>query len=145
MKKIHPLAGFLAVSLIAAFFASTVFVEAFGSYEDVATVKRLIVFPGLFILVPAITTTGITGFILSRSRGGRLARVKKKRMPVIALNGVFILVPSAVYLYVLSVSGFGASFYAVQAVELVFGAANIILMGLNIRDGLNLAAQGIKG
>lgn len=36
---------------------------------------------------------------------------------------------------------FDAGFYAVQAPELLAGAANLVLMGLNIRDGLRLSTR----
>jgi hypothetical protein len=141
-SRIHMAAGMLATLLIAAFFTSTVLVELFGSHEAVAAVKCLIVFPGLFILVPSIALTGAMGFALSKTRGGRLVEKKKRRMPFIAMNGILVLLPSAVYLYLLSSEGrFGPAFYAVQAAELLFGATNLILMSLNIRDGLRLTGR----
>jgi len=36
---------------------------------------------------------------------------------------------------------FNTAFYAVQALELVAGAANLTLMGMNIRDGLTLSGR----
>ena len=77
-KKMHLVAGIAATLTIAIFFLSTVLVELFGSHEAVATVKQLIVLPGLFILVPAIAATGGSGFIISSSRKGRLVDNKKK-------------------------------------------------------------------
>jgi hypothetical protein len=53
-KQIHLIAGLLATLTIATFFLSTVLVGLFGSPEAVASVKTLIVMPGLFVLVPAI-------------------------------------------------------------------------------------------
>ena len=82
-KKVHLLAGLLATLTIATFFLSTVIVELFGSHQAVATVKHLIVMPGLFILVPAIMATGGSGFALSKTQKGRLVETKKKRMPFI--------------------------------------------------------------
>lgn len=57
-KKAHFIAGLLATFTIATFFLSTILVELFGSHQAVATVKSLIVIPGLFVLVPAIMATG---------------------------------------------------------------------------------------
>jgi len=137
--KIHLAAGMLATLLIATFFTSTVAVELFGSHGAVAAVKHLIVFPGIFILVPAIAATGGTGFALSKVRHGRLVDKKKRRMPFIAANGILILLPSAIYLNWLASAGvFDGVFYGVQALELAAGAVNLTLMGLNIRDGLRL-------
>ena len=60
----------------------------------------------------------------------------KRRMPVIAANGLLFLVPSAVVLDQWAVAGaFDARFYVVQAVEPLAGGTNLTLMGLNMRDG----------
>ncbi|MFV0292431.1 MAG: hypothetical protein ACK5II_04110 [Paracoccus sp. (in: a-proteobacteria)] len=62
---------------------------------------------------------------------------KKKRMPIIAANGILVLIPSALYLSGKASAGtFDTGFYIVQSLELVAGAANIILLALNMRDGL---------
>src|SRR4030066_1291579 len=97
-SKIHLAAGMSATLLIAVFFSSTVIVELFGSHVAIRTMKHLIVFPGVFILVPAIAATGVTGFVLSKTIHGRLVDKKKKRMPFIVANGILILLPSAIYL-----------------------------------------------
>lgn len=117
-KKIHFIAGLLATLTIATFFISTVIVEVFGSHEAVATVKALIVIPGLLVLVSAIAATGASGFLLSRSRPGRLVDAKKKRMPFIAANGLFVLLLSAIFLNRWAALGaFDATFYWVQTLS----------------------------
>ena len=64
---------------------------------------------------------------------------KKKRMPFIAINGLFVLLPCAVYLHHLAQLGqFDTTFYIVQITELVAGFTNLTLMTLNIRDGRKL-------
>ena len=139
--KIHLTAASLAVLTILTFFASTVLVEVFGGSEAIAAVKRLIVY-GLVILVPAIAVTGITGFLLAKPRAVRLVESKKKRMPFIAANGLIVLAPSAVVLDRLASAGsFGATFTAVQSLELLAGGANLVLMFLNLRDGLRLTGR----
>ena len=141
-KKAHSIASFLATMTIATFFLSTLTVELLGSHETVALVKRLIVQPGLFILVPAIAAAGASGQFLAKSRRGKLVEAKKKRMPFIAANGLLILIPSAIVLDNLASAGtFGTMFYLVQGVELLAGAVNLSLMGLNIRDGLKLSGR----
>jgi hypothetical protein len=141
-KKVHFTAGLIATLTIATFFLSTVIVELFGSHEAVAIVKRLIVMPGLFILVPAIAATGGSGFALSKSRQGRLVDSKKKRMPFIAANGLLVLLPSAIFLDRWASAGsFDTAFYLVQSVELLAGAVNLTLMGLNIRDGIKMSGR----
>ncbi len=141
-KKVHSIAGLLATLTIATFFLFTVLVELFGSHEAVASVKSLIVLPGLFILVPAIAATGGSGFFLSKSHHGRLVETKKKRMPFIAANGLLVLIPCAVSLDRWAAAGaFDSTFYLVQGLELLAGAVNLTLMGLNIRDGLRLSGR----
>ena len=143
MKQIiHRTAAITATLCIAVFFSSTLAVELLGSQDSIATVKRLIVFPGLFILIPAIAIAGGTGFSLGGGYKGRLIDSKKKRMPLIGANGLLILLPSAIYLDRLAATGsFDISFYAVQGLELVAGAINLTLMSLNIRDGLRLSGR----
>ena len=141
-KKAHFTAGLIATLTIATFFLSTVIVELFGSHEAVAIVKSLIVMPGLFILVPAIAATGGSGFALSKSRQGRLVDSKKTRMPFIAANGLLVLLPSAIFLDRWASSGsFDTAFYLVQSAELLAGAVNLTLMGLNIRDGIRMSGR----
>jgi hypothetical protein len=140
--RVHRVAAVLAPLCIATFFLSTVLVELFGSPQAVARLKSLIVMPGLWILVPVVAVAGGSGMFLSKSRRGRLADAKKKRMPFIAGNGVLVLVPCAVLLNRWAAAGmFDADFYVVQAIELLAGATNLALMGLNVRDGLRMAAR----
>lgn len=141
-KRVHLIAGLLAAATIATFWLSTILVESFASFEAVSRLKSLIVVPGLFILVPAIALAGGSGFFLSKSRRGRLVDAKKKRMPFIAANGLLVLVPCAIVLDRWAAAGsFDTQFYAVQVIELLAGAANLTLMGLNIRDGMRMSGR----
>jgi hypothetical protein len=141
-QGIHFFAGLLATLTIASFFSATLFSELFGSTETIVAIKAWIVMPGLFLLISAIATTGVSGFILSKSRQGRLIAAKKKRMSFIAANGVLILVPCAIFLNRWAAAGtFDATFYVVQALELLAGATNLGLMGLNIRDGFRMSGR----
>jgi hypothetical protein len=142
LKRVHFVAALLATLTIALFFVSTVVVEALGNPSAVARVKSLIVMPGLLVLVPAIAVTGGTGFVVSRGWQGTLVARKKRRMPVIAANGLLILVPAAIVLDRWAAAGaFDTHFSLVQAVELIAGGTNLTLMGLNIRDGLRLSGR----
>jgi len=141
-KRAHLVAGVIALLCIATFFLSTLVAELFGSHALVAQVKALIVAPGLWILIPAVAVAGGSGQFLSRSRKGRLVDAKKKRMPFIAANGLLVLLPCAIVLDGWASAGsFDTRFYVVQAVELLAGAINLTLMGLNVRDGLRLAGR----
>jgi hypothetical protein len=71
-----------------------------------------------------------------------LVGAKIKRMPLIAANGILVLVPAALFLaYKAGRAEFDALFYAVQALELLAGAANVALLGLNMRDGLRMKGR----
>ena len=140
-ERVHFIAAVVATLTIATFFVSTVLVEFLGSSDAVAQVKRLIVLPGLWILVPAIAATGGTGFALSKSRQGRL--VDAKRKPCLHRGEwPMITSPCAIFLDSwASQSLFDARFYLVQGLELLAGGTNLVLMGLNMRDGLMLSGR----
>ena len=85
---------------------------------------------------------GGSGFQLGKKMRGPLITAKRKRMIAIAANGILILMPSALYLSFKAQAGmFDAGFYAVQALEMVAGAVNITLLGLNMRDGLRMKGK----
>ncbi|WP_324754107.1 hypothetical protein [Roseovarius sp. Pro17] len=137
-KAIHPIAGAIAFITIVGFWLSTAISELFMGAQVVTTVKIMIPW-GFFILLPALMAVGGSGFRLAKKMRGPLVTAKKKRMPFIAANGILILIPSALYLsYKAQAGALDAAFYAVQAVELIAGAVNIALLGLNMRDGLRL-------
>ena len=138
IKLVHPVAGAVALVTIITFWFSTVLSELFASQSIVVMVKSLIPW-GFLILVPAMGIVGATGFRLGRVWRGPVVDKKRSRMPYIAANGLLILIPAAIYLsYKAQAGSFDAWFYAVQALELVAGALNITLLGLNMRDGLRL-------
>ena len=141
-RRTHAIAGIVSTLCIASFFVGSLLTEGLGSESAIARLKALIVIAGLFILVPAIAITGSSGFFLSRLRHGRLVDAKKRRMPFIAANGLLVLVPSAIFLNRWATAGtFDTTFYEVQAIELIAGAINLTLMGLNMRDGLRMAGR----
>lgn len=142
MFMLHRLAAFIAILCIATFFTATVFVELFGTTESIAILKSLIVWLGLFILVPSIAITGASGFTLAKTRSGKLVQQKKKRMRFIGANGILVLLPCAVFLDRWASAGaFDTTFYVVQGIELFAGAVNLILMGMNMRDGLRMSGR----
>ncbi|MCB2059159.1 MAG: hypothetical protein KDE21_01520 [Novosphingobium sp.] len=126
---------------IMTFWLSTVLSELLSSAALVATVKSMIPW-GFLILIPALMAAGGSGFQLGKKFRSPLVAVKRKRMPFIVGNGILILIPSALYLSSKAGAGsFDTGFYAVQAIELMAGAMNIVLLCLNMRDGLRLAGK----
>ena len=71
-----------------------------------------------------------------------LVGTKLKRMPIIAANGLLVLIPSALFLAAKAGAGeFDTAFYAVQAIELIAGAVNLVLLSMNMRDGLKMTGR----
>jgi hypothetical protein len=141
IKTVHPLAGGLAILIIGVFWTSTVLGELFATPAGVAAVKSAIAW-GLLLLMPTIAAAGGTGFKLAGDRRAGPIGAKARRMPLIAANGILVLVPSALFLASKAKAAeFDAHFYAIQGLELLAGAVNITLLGLNIRDGLKMKGK----
>lgn len=143
MKSIlHAIAGTTAMLIIAGFWSATLVSEIFLDAAAVAAVKQSIV-NGLFVLVPFLAATGGSGFALSKSRQGLLVDKKRKRMALIAANGLLVMVPAAIFLNSKAAAAeFDSLFYAVQLLELAVGVVQLTLMGINFRDGRKLAGKG---
>lgn len=140
-KIIHPVAGALALLTIATFWLSTALSELFASQATIVAVKTAIPW-GFLVLIPALAATGGSRFARAKGRRAGLIGAKIKRMPLIAANGILVLIPAALFLATKArVAEFDTVFYAVQALELVAGAANITLLGLNMRDGLRMTGR----
>lgn len=141
LKIVHPVAGGVALLTIAAFWLATTLSELFGSLETVVAVKTSLPW-GLLLLIPALAATGGTGFNLSEGRRPKLITTKIRRTAFSAANGLLVLVPSALFLASKAQAGaFDATFYTVQALELLAGAVNIALLGLNMRDGFKMTGR----
>jgi hypothetical protein len=140
-KIIHPLAGVLALLSIATFWLSKAFSELLGSQALVISVKTAIPW-GFLVLVPALVAAGGSGFALGKGRRAALIEAKMRRMPIIAANGILILIPSALFLASKARAGeFDTTFYAVQFLELIAGATNIVLLSRNMLDGLRMKGR----
>ena len=141
VKIVHPAAGAVALVMILTFWLSTTLSELFANQSVVTMVKTAIPW-GFLILVPAMMIVGASGFRLGKTWRGPLIAKKRARMPFIAVNGLLVLIPAALYLSFKAQAGaFDAGFYAVQVLELVAGALNITLLTLNMRDGLRLKGR----
>lgn len=144
MKKslIHGFVGFGALVTILTFWTSTVVSELFLSSESVFVVKHAIVKYGLVVLVIFMASVGASGFNLGKNRKGKLVEIKQKRMRIIAINGLLIMIPSALYLYHKASSGeLDYIFYLVQILELSVGLVQLTLLGLSFRDGLKMTGK----
>ncbi len=140
-RKVHAASGVLAFLCIATFWISTVVSELFLDHNAVITVKVAITY-ALIAFVPCIAIVGATGFAMGGKSTHPTLVAKRRRMPIIGANGVFILIPAALFLSVKAQAGeFDTWFYGVQVIELLAGATNLFLMGLNIRDGRQMSRR----
>ncbi|MBM5573193.1 hypothetical protein [Deefgea sp. CFH1-16] len=141
-SSIHAIAASIAMLCIAIFWTSSLVAEVFLDNAAVVVVKHAIAMYGLAVLVSVMAITGASGFALGKQRKGRLVDQKKMRMRYIALTGLLVMIPSALYLYSKSAVGqFDTLFYVVQVIELCAGLVQLSLMSLNFRDGLKLAGK----
>ncbi len=140
--RMHATAGVVGFLTIATFWTSTIISEAFGTHSEIAMVKNAILW-GMTVLIPAMALAGGSGMSLGQGRSEEEVIKKTRRMPLIAGNGLLVLLPSAIFLATKANAGtFDTAFFAIQGVELAAGAFNLTMMGLNIRDGLRLRVQG---
>jgi len=138
-SKLHAVAGGIAMLTISTFWVTTLWSEFFGTTEQIIMVKTAVLY-GMLLLIPTMATVGGSGFSLGKGWRGKQISAKRLRMKVIGANGILILVPSAFFLaYRAQVLDFDGWFYAVQTLEILAGATNLILLGLNMRDGIALA------
>jgi hypothetical protein len=141
VTKVHIGAATISILTIATFWLSTVISELFMSLDAVVAVKTFI-FYGLWLLIPAIIITAGSGNFMARNHKHSAIARKKKRMPFIALNGILILVPSAIFLYTKAINQeFDGVFYTVQMVELIAGLINLTLMIQNAKDGKRIRTK----
>ena len=144
MRKstVHALAGTLALVLVTSFWTSTLVSELFLDQQAIVMVKQAIATYGLIGLVLAMAATGASGFSLGKGRQGRLIAEKKKRMPILGANGLLVMIPCALFLSMKATAGaFDTVFYAVQALELMVGLVQMVLLGRNFKAGLRLSGR----
>lgn len=141
IRIIHPVAGAVAIVTIAIFWFSTALTELLATQATVTQVKTVIPW-GFLLLVPALMAAGGSGLALAKGRRAGLIGAKLKRMPIVAANGLLVLIPAALFLaFKARAAEFDTTFYAVQALELAAGPVNITLLVLNMRDGLKMKGR----
>jgi hypothetical protein len=145
LERLHALAGGTALLTIMCFWISTLIAETLVGGTAVALVKSAIV-GGLALLIPAMAVAGMTGALLARGRTDALIRGKRRRMRLLAVNGLLVMVPAALYLDHKAAAGLlDAPFYVVQGLELAVGAVQIAVVSRNIADGLRLSGRVDRG
>lgn len=144
LKKTHKIAAIVAFILIATFQISTISVELFGTNTQISAVKSIILML-IPLLILAMITTGVTANKLYPGTMKGIFKVKQLRLKIAAINGLIILLPSAIVLAKWSaVAQFDSIYWTVQAIEIIAGMTNLTMIGLNIRDGIRLARKAPK-
>ncbi|MDO6500749.1 hypothetical protein [Photobacterium sanguinicancri] len=144
VKIVHRLAGIIALLMITTFFTSSVVTDLFGSYATITLVKQTIL-QWVAVLVLSMMVVGISGKKLYPAEPKGVLAVKAMRLKIAAFNGVVILIPAAYFLAAWSAEGlFDARYWLLQVVELLAGATNATMIGLNIRDGVRLGKKPRK-
>lgn len=138
LRIVHIIAGFAAFLLVARFLGGTLLAELFGTETEIVGAKLWIAWR-LPLLIVAMALAGASGVALAGRVPKGLAAAKLRRMRIIGANGLLVLVPSALFLaWQAAALRLDGLFYAVQGVEIVAGSLNLVLLGLNIRDGLRM-------
>lgn len=141
LVMIHGASGAAALLVAASFWSLAVFSEFFAAPDTVVLLRQIILY-ALPLLVLALASAGGSGAQLAgRSKAPKIL-AKMRRMRVAALNGLLVLIPSAIFLGLRARAGdLSGAFGYVQLVELCAGALNIVLLGLNMRAGMAMKAR----
>ncbi|MEM8533819.1 MAG: hypothetical protein AAGF95_23445 [Chloroflexota bacterium] len=137
----HAASGMLAILLITAFLVTTVIVELSGNTPLITHVKQGIAY-GVVVLIPTMIAIGLTGRRLAGTSQAPLIVRKRRQMVIIAVNGLFILVPCALVLAWLATMGsFGFTFALLQGIELIAGGINLTLLVLTAKLGRQMTLR----
>lgn len=137
--KAHAAAGTLALLTILGLQGFVALAEASGYPADLAQARGTALWVVGLVLVPAMVATGVSGARLGRGWRGPWVATKLRRMKIVAALGLFVLVPLAVALWWLAARGWvDGRFHLLSRVESLAALTNVLLLGLNLRDGLRL-------
>ena len=144
LVALHGISGAAALLTIATFWVSALTAELVLATPGVVAVRTAILY-ALPVLVIAMMAAGATGTRLAGRSKAPVIRAKRGRTIITAANGLFILVPAAVFLGLRAQAGlFDATFAAVQIVELAAGTVNIALLSLNMKAGMAMRARRVR-
>jgi len=141
IRILHPVAGVVTMATISTFIVLTLRGEIAGDAAAILAAKTAIA-EGLWLLVPAMAVLALTGRRLGAGSDDARVAAKRRRMRIIQVNGLLVLLPTALILHHLAAAGsFDPTYMLLQGVELVAGPVNLVLLALSFRDGLALAGR----
>lgn len=141
--RVHLIATIIATITIATFFTISLIAELRGDESFIKSVKAFILYtlPVMVIAMPALK---ITGDKLAGKSKNPIVLKKMNRMKFVIVNGI-ILVSLAGFLYYRShYQNIDGVFLTAQIAEFAFGLANLTLIILNARDGMQLSGRLAK-
>lgn len=145
LVAVHGIAGAAALLTIMSFWVSALVAELILTTAGLVAVRTAILY-AVPVLVIAMIAAGASGARLAGRSRTPVVVAKRRRTMLAATNGLLVLIPSAVFLGLRAQDQlFGAPFALVQVVELIAGAANIVLLGLNMKVGLAMRARRVRG
>lgn len=136
----HLVATAIAVITISTFFSFSLIAEFRGEDLFIKQVKTLILYclPILLIAMPMLVLSGKK--LAGNSKSPLIIR-KMRRMKFIAINGVMLISLAIFLFYYSNYKTIDSTFMCFQILELLIGALNLVLIGMNIYDGLKLSGR----
>ncbi len=137
---LHATAAVAALFIISTFFVFSLVVEILGHLFWIKTAKTVILCAMPLLLI-AMPTVAITGNKLAGNSCHPSILFKQRRMKFIVMNGM-VLVSLATYLYYRAhYQAVDDIFFYIQLTEFALGFVNLVLMVLNIKEGLKLSGR----
>lgn len=138
--KVHIVATVVAMITIFSFFTASLYAELVND-EALIVATKTVIFYCLPLMIFAMPTLAFTGNLLAGSSRSALIKTKRRRMKIIAINGL-MLVTLAVFLFIRARSGqLDSLFLSAQCLELLLGVVNFVLLSLNARVGWVLSGR----
>lgn len=138
--KAHLIATIIAALTILTFFSTSLYAEIKGDIELIKSVKAFILY-ALPIMILAMPILKITGDKLMGKSKNPTILAKAKRMKFVMLNGI-CLVSLAIFLYYRShYQTIDGVFLIAQIAEFAFGLANLTLIMINAKIGMQLSGK----
>ncbi|WP_292008588.1 hypothetical protein [Chryseobacterium sp.] len=136
--RIHIIASIISFSTILIFFSMSLFAEINGNEGLIKNVKRniLVGLPLMIITMPALA---ITGKKLAGKSQNILILIKQKRMKFILANGILLILLAGFLYYYSHYIALNTTFLIFQLLEFFCGLANLTMIGMNIKDGIQLS------
>lgn len=137
---IHITATIKAACTIALFFLSSLIAELMSDEEIIRTVKASIFYslPVLFFSMPTLAISGRK--LAGHSQHPDILK-KMARMKLMVFNGIILIALASFLYYYSNYYAIDSTFLYAQIVELILGFTNLLLIGLNIQDGLKLSGR----